>query len=185
MCTIKAVYVTNVHNNHLPLFLLTTSSCPAEVNWYTMELTSRFPGLPPLAATSRSRPPAMEIKVKARAPTVERVWREGETEGWRGVILIILRYHSYSHAKQWRQTDTQTDRRTDRHQTLTCTGVNAPLHTNSSDPPLGELLASTRYCWPLLRENCSHFSAETVSTSWVAANTMMVPGYMERKWGIN
>ena len=70
-----------------------------------MELTSRFPGLPPLAATSRSRPLAMETKVKARAPTVERVCREGET----GSDLS----YSYSYAKQWRQADRQTDEWTD------------------------------------------------------------------------
>ena len=122
MCINKAMYVSNViyvctkyytdtcsaHTTIISLSLsliLTTSSCPTEVNRYTMELTSRFPGLPPLAATSRSRPLAMETKVKARAPTVERVCREGET----GSDLS----YSYSYAKQWRQADRQTDGWTD------------------------------------------------------------------------
>ena len=60
------------------------------------------------------------------------------------------------------QCQTDTDRDSWR---LTCTGVNAPLHAYRTDPPLVELLARTRYCWPLPRVNCSHFSAETVSSS--------------------
>lgn len=54
-------------------------------------------------------------------------------------------------------------------------GTNAPLHSNSTEFPVGELLARTRYCLlPLL--NWYHFSADVVSRNCLVVNERLSPG---------